>query len=69
MLKVQVLDFIVFDGVLSYETTPASAVDETDRPAVAETRLVLRESRVKERIQVFRHLWAASRDIVGEPPD
>jgi len=63
MLRVQVLDFILFDRVLSYETTPASAVTETERPAVAETRLVLRDSRVTERIQVFRLLWEAARDI------
>jgi hypothetical protein len=61
-MRVQVLDFIVFDGVMSYETTP-SAVTETDRPAVAVTRLVLRSSRVDERSQVFQSLWAVARTI------
>lgn len=63
MLRVQVLDFILFDGVLSYETTPASAVTDTERPAVAETRLVLRSSRVTERAQVFKLLWEAAREV------
>jgi hypothetical protein len=47
---------------MSYETTP-SAVTETDRPAVAVTRLVLRSSRVDERSQVFQSLWAVARTI------
>jgi hypothetical protein len=63
MLRVQVLDFILFDRVMSYETTPASAANDTDRPAVAETRLVLRASRVTERMQVFRLLWEAAREV------
>jgi len=63
MLRVQVLDFILFDGVMSYETTPASAVTDTERPAVAETRLVLRSSRVTERAQVFKLLWEAAREV------
>jgi hypothetical protein len=61
-LKVQVLDFIIFDQVISYETTPAAAVTDTDRPAVAETQLVLREHRVRDRVRVFEALWAAARE-------
>jgi hypothetical protein len=66
-LKVQVLDFILFDGVISYETTPASAVTETDRPAVAETQLVMREHRVSERAQVFEALWRVAMEPEREP--
>ncbi|MGA5301395.1 hypothetical protein ACPCHT_15800 [Nucisporomicrobium flavum] len=61
-LKVQVLDFIIFDEVVSYETTPAAAVTDTDRPAVAETQLVLREHRVRDRVRVFEALWGAARE-------
>jgi hypothetical protein len=68
IMRVQVLDFIVFDGVMSYETTPASAVTDTERPAVAETRLVLRTSRVEDRSEVFRQLWAVAKEIDERPP-
>jgi hypothetical protein len=71
MLRVHVLDFIVFDAVLSYETTPASAMGDSDRPAVAITRLVLRKSRVMERVQVFGKLWDAAYRVeeAGVAPD
>ncbi len=55
-LRVQVFDFIVFDNLMSYETTSLS-MEEDARPAIAETRLVLRGSRVKERSQFFDELW------------
>jgi hypothetical protein len=61
-LRIQVLDVIIFDGVMSYETKP-SAVSQPERPAVAETRLVLRSSRVNERSRAFQSLWTAAREV------
>lgn len=66
VLRPQVVDFIVFDGVLSYETTPASSLVNDAMPVIAETRLVLRTPRVMERVQVFRALWAAAYPIDEE---
>lgn len=60
-LRVQVFDFIVFDSLMSYETTSLSMEDDA-RPAIAETRLVLRGSRVEERTQIFGELWDLASD-------
>ncbi|MFI7598595.1 hypothetical protein [Actinoplanes sp. NPDC049681] len=62
-LHVEVLDSIVFDGVVSYETTPAPVAAEAGRPAIAETQLILREPRVLRRVEVFNALW----EVAVEP--
>jgi hypothetical protein len=54
-------DFILFDDVISYETTPASSIDGSIWPAIVNTRLELRPNRVKDRIQRFKDLWASAR--------
>ncbi|HKR49189.1 MAG TPA: hypothetical protein VJT72_06335 [Pseudonocardiaceae bacterium] len=56
-------DFIVFDGVISYEVTPASRVEDTMNPTIVKTNLTLRPERVKERMQRFEALWEAARKI------
>jgi hypothetical protein len=58
-----VFDFVVFDNVLSYETTPASLMDRGSRPAILNTRLELRQSRVNDRAQRFRDLWEAGHEL------
>jgi len=65
-LQVQVRDLIVFDDTLAYETTPTTA--DPRQAQVAETRLVLTESRVKECAQLFRELWEVSRELPPELP-
>ena len=60
-LQVQVRDLILFDDILVYETTPTTA--DPTRAQVAETRLVLTDSRVKECSQLFRELWDVSREL------
>jgi hypothetical protein len=60
-LQVQVRDLIIFDDILAYETTPTNS--DPRQAQVAETRLVLTESRVKECAQLFRELWEASREL------
>ena len=59
-LRVQVRDLIVFDDTLAYETNPTTTVDPR-HAQIAETRLVLTDSRVKECAQLFRELWDVSR--------
>jgi hypothetical protein len=60
-LQVQVRDLIVFDDILAYETTPTTADPKSAQ--VAETRLVLTDSRVKECAQLFRELWEVSAQV------
>ncbi|MCU7728694.1 hypothetical protein ODJ79_33710 [Actinoplanes sp. KI2] len=60
-LQVQVRDLILFDNILAYETTPTTT--DPSQAQVAETRLVLTDSRVKECSQLFRELWEVSREL------
>jgi hypothetical protein len=64
-LRVQVRDLIVFDDTLAYETNPTTTADPR-HAQIAETRLVLTDSRVKECAQLFRELWDVSRGPDGE---
>ena len=64
-LRVQVRDLIVFDDTLAYETNPTTTADPR-HAQIAETRLVLTDSRVKECAQLFRELWDVSRTPDGE---
>ncbi|MEN3304459.1 MAG: hypothetical protein V7603_661 [Micromonosporaceae bacterium] len=57
------LDFIVFDNVISYETTRASSIDSSAKAIIATTRLVLRSSLVRERIRWFDDLWTSAKEI------
>jgi hypothetical protein len=50
------VDFIVIDGVLSYQTTPASRVKDGP-PIIATTTLVTDPDRVKQRIDRYQELW------------
>ena len=54
-------DLILFDDILAYETTPTTT--DASQAQVAETRLVLTDSRVKECSQLFRELWDVSREL------
>lgn len=56
-------DFIIFDGVVSYEAQPASRIQPNSRPIIVSTRLVLQEERVRERIQRFEDLWKMAADF------
>jgi hypothetical protein len=54
-------DFIVFDGVISYEVTPAARVEDTMKPTIVKTNLALQSQRVRERMQRFEKLWDAAK--------
>src|SRR5262249_6588113 len=56
-------DFIVFDSVISYESTPATWAGT--KPAIMSTRLVLSPQRVRERVGGFEDLWTAARELGG----
>jgi hypothetical protein len=62
-LKNLLFDFIVFDGVISYEVTPASRVEDTMKPTIVKTNLALRPEQVKERMQRFEELWDAAQNF------
>jgi hypothetical protein len=56
-------DFVVFDDVVSYETTPATKMVATVKPSIVTTRLILDKSRVSRRVARFDELWDAANDI------
>jgi hypothetical protein len=56
------LDFVVFDNVISYESGPV-AIGIGLGTVIANTRLVLRPHRVLERIQGFKDLWDSGTDF------
>lgn len=64
-LRVQVRDLIIFDDTLAYETNSTTTVDPR-HAQIAETRLVLNDSRVKECAQLFHELWDVSRKPDGK---
>jgi hypothetical protein len=63
VLKNLLFDFVVFDGVISYEVTPASRVEDTMKPTIVRTRLTLQADRVKERMRRFENLWTSGQEF------
>ncbi len=60
-MRSMIFDFIVFDGVVSYETTPAAtfAAGQT-RPAIVRTLLAPMPARVRDLEDQFEQLWDAA---------
>jgi len=56
-------DFIIFDDVLSYETTPAARPDLRAAPFILHTRIRIQPTIVKERIRRFEALWRDADDL------
>lgn len=50
-------DFIVFDDLLVYETTPASRTNLNAAPLILTTRLTVQQNKVADRVQRFDALW------------
>ncbi len=63
--RATLFDFIVFDGVLSYQSTTASRINETNRPIIITTTLVTNQDRVSERKDRFTDLWASGKPYPG----
>jgi hypothetical protein len=59
-MKRYLYDFILFDNVLSYEATPAAHLEDGANPLILNTRLVLRSTKLEERIKRYRELWASA---------
>jgi hypothetical protein len=62
-LKNTIFDFVLFDEVISYETTPATRMEAAIKPAIVTTRLILKEERVNRLGQRFEELWAAAQEL------
>jgi hypothetical protein len=60
-MQSMIFDFIVFDGALSYETTPATTftVGQT-RPGILRTLMAPMSSRVRDLEHQFEQLWEAA---------
>lgn len=60
-MQAAIFDFIVFDGAVSYETTPATtfAAGQT-RPAIVRTFLTAMPTRVRDLEYRFEQLWEAA---------
>lgn len=57
-VRSMIFDFIVFDGVVSYETTPTTSFGaKQKRPGVLRTRLASEPTRVRDLEQRFEQLW------------
>ncbi|HET6213567.1 MAG TPA: hypothetical protein VFE14_11955 [Micromonosporaceae bacterium] len=50
-------DFIIFDGVLSYQSTSAAMISDRGDPIIVNTALVTDAQRVSEREREFADLW------------
>jgi hypothetical protein len=60
-LQAMIFDFIVFDGAVGYETTPAATFTSgAIRPAIVRTRLAPMPRRVRDLKDQFEELWAAA---------
>jgi hypothetical protein len=60
-MQSMIFDFIVFDGVVCYETTPATTFSAAQtRPAVVRTLLAPMAGRVRDLENQFEQLWKAA---------
>jgi hypothetical protein len=63
-LRSKLFDFVLFDGLISYESTPATHISHSSgRPAIVNTRLVLRPDVLTENIANFETLWRSAKTI------
>jgi hypothetical protein len=59
-LQSMIFDFIVFDGSVGYETTPATTFNAGSRPAIVRTLLASTPARVRDLENQFEQLWLAA---------
>ncbi|MEU6413039.1 hypothetical protein [Microbispora sp. NPDC046933] len=60
LLRGSLSDFILFDGVVYYESNPAPQVGDGIAPVIHSTILVQDQERVRERAERFSELWGAA---------
>jgi hypothetical protein len=56
-------DFIVFDGLVGYESSPAPSLENAMKPTIVKTQLRLQSETVKDRIWRFERLWEVAQDL------
>jgi hypothetical protein len=61
--RASLFDFVVLDGVLSYQATTASRTIDHGRPIIVTTTLVTNGVRVQERIDRFKDLWESAQEF------
>jgi hypothetical protein len=59
-IRNSLFDFILFDNTLSYEVIPAAHVEGKLSPMILHTRLILRQGKVRERIERYHNIWASA---------
>jgi hypothetical protein len=59
-LRSVIFDFIIFDGTVSYETSPATTFNAGTRPAIVRTLLAPMSDRVNELQNRYEQLWDAA---------
>jgi len=59
-IRSMIFDFIIFDGAVSYETTPATTFNAGTRPAIVRTLLAPMSDRLDELQSRFEQLWEAA---------
>lgn len=59
-LRAMIFDFIIFDGAVTYETTPATTFNAGTRPAIVRTLLAPIPARVRDLENQFEQLWVAA---------
>lgn len=60
-LQAMIFDFIIFDGAVGYETTPATTFTHgATHPVIVRTRLAPMPTRVRDLESHFEKLWAAA---------
>ena len=66
-LTATVFDFILFDNVISYETTPAYPINDWSPPGIVHTRLQVQPDVVEDRIERYRDLWQSAKEFEVDP--
>jgi hypothetical protein len=59
-----IFDFIIFDGVVSYQTSPSTQVTDLSRTAIASTQLVTNPTKVQRNIDRFNDLWKVATPLI-----
>ncbi|WP_144121934.1 phosphatidylserine/phosphatidylglycerophosphate/cardiolipin synthase family protein [Catellatospora sichuanensis] len=59
-----IFDFIIFDGSVSYQTSPSAPVTEPSRATIASTQLITNQSKVQRNIDRFNDLWKIATPII-----
>lgn len=68
LLQTNLVDFVLFDGQVSYEIHAASTLSAEHRPVIASVTLVAEKRRIAERRNRFEKVWASATQISPTDP-